>query len=408
MIFKKTAAAVLLLLLALLPAFSDENVAENDLEISIAFIGPADPLYSWWGHVAIIVDNINTGAAKYYDYGNFSFEQDSFVRNFIMGRLYFLKMGSSPDRQLRYSAFLNRDVTIYKLNTSSENAYKLYKFLENDILPENRVYLYDHFYDNCATRIRDMMDILTDGEFSTTYNTVSDKTLRTQLRRFTYSYPFMDWLLNFAIGGTIDIPATEYEGMFLPHELERGIASMTLHDSSGSPVPFAKEKIIYNRAEGRPEIPDYPPQRWLYGLAVGLALALPAWLLRRGSSRRKLKRNSLAAFSAVLSLALAVPGILLFFMAFFTNHTFTYRDMNLLFVNPFLFVTFIISLRLLVRPKASLRSLYCCWKVTLAGAVLSIILKLVPFLRQNNWETLMLILPVAIVLSGIGQRDVTT
>ncbi|HAK46864.1 MAG TPA: hypothetical protein DCO79_13225 [Spirochaeta sp.] len=399
MIIKKLIFCILLTA-ATIPVLSAEESAENDrfaenLEVSLAIIGPADALYSWWGHVAIIIENTENGAARYYDYGNFSFDQDSFVQNFVMGRLYFLKMASNPDRQLKYNAYLNRDVTVYQLNVSPEDKLALLQFLENDILPENRIYLYDHFYDNCATRIRDLMDIITGDEFSRTYKIVSDKTLRMQLRRFTYSRPFMDWLLNFAMKGSIDQPATEYDGMFLPLELERGVSSMMITDKSGERIPFVKDIEVINRAEGRTVTADYPPPRWPFGLAVGIVLGAAAWFL---------KRKGLAVYSMLLSFILAVPGTLLFFMACFTDHSFTYWNTNLLFVNPFLFITFAFSIRLLINKEIPLRTVQLCWTITGAGVVLSIILKLIPFFRQANWETIIIVLLPSVVMSSLIPR----
>jgi hypothetical protein len=409
MTIKNCTAVLTLLLLMILPAFTDSNddrvqninESADNMEISLVFIGPADALYSWWGHVALVVTNTQTGRSRYYDYGNFSFEQDSFVQNFVMGRLYFLKMGSEPERQIRYSVYLNRDVTVYKLNVSHEREIELYKFLENDILPENRVYLYDHFYDNCSTRIRDMMDILTEGEFSKTYNVLSDKTLRTQLRRFIYNHPLMDWLLNFAMNGSVDRGVTEFDGMYLPLELERGITKMMIQDEKGQLIPFVREIDIVNKAVNRSEVKAYPPPQWPYGLAIGAVLAIFSRLLIIKSEKKLIKQKGLGAFSAILSFIFAVPGTVLFFMAFFTDHSFAYWNMNLLFVNPFLFVTFVMSLRLIFSNKELLPTLRRCWTITAAGGLLSIILKIIPICRQDNWETILLVILPAAVLSGL-------
>ena len=396
----------LLLILLILISAAAPLFAETDLlEVKIAFIGPADAVYSWWGHVAFIIENTASGAAKYYDYGNFSFDQDSFVRNFIMGRLYFLKMASNPDRQLKYNAYLNRDVTIYTLDISLDKKLALYRFLENDIRPENRIYLYDHFYDNCATRIRDEMDLITDGQFSAAYDVPSDRTLRMQLRRSSYSHPFMDWLLNFALYGDVDKPITELTGMYLPIELQSGVARLMLEDQDGNTRPFVKNVEIYNRAEGRAEVKDYPPPRWPYGLAVGMILAAAAWLFSRNSNVTATGRKAAAVFSAALSLTLAVPGSLLFFMAFFTDHYYTYWNANLLFVNPFLLVTLVFSIRLLLNRPGALTALRRCWFVTSAGAVISVLIKIIPLCRQDDWETVLLVLPEAAVITLMPSRS---
>ena len=400
MTFKKIFSIILFVFLTFSPAFSEsytksELESAKQLEIRLAVIGAADPLYSWWGHIAFIIENTETGAAKFYDYGNFSFEQDSFLRNFIMGRMYYLKMASSPERQLKYNAYLNRDITVYTLNVKNADKLDLLQLLENDILPENRVYLYNLFLDNCSTRIRDRMDVITDNSFSKKYMVTSDKTLRVQLRRFLYSNIPMDLLLNFALSGMTDKPVTEYDGMFLPSELARGVENMTVTDADGNKVPFVKNKLIYHESEGRPEVPDYPPPNWQYGLLAGIILGLAALLLK-GRAR--------TIYSLILSLLLALLGTLLFFMAFFTDHNYTHWNVNLLFINPLLFVTFALSIRSLKKKVKSVKAVNICWSITVLGALLSVIIKLIPACRQNNWQTLFIVLPAAVIFSGLYTR----
>ena len=368
-----------------------EEFAEN-LEVSMVVIGAADALYSWWGHVAWIVENTETGASRAYDYGNFSFEQEAFLKNFIMGQMDYLKMASDPERMLRNNVFLNRTITLYTLNAAPLDRLRLLELLENDIRPENRTYRYNLFWDNCSTRIRDRMDILTDSQFSKKYMVPSDKTLRMQLRRFLYSNVFMDWLLNFALSGVTDRTATEWDGMFLPEELGRAVETMMVRDANGNMVPFVSGKTIYNTAVGRPEVADYPPPNWYYGAIAGFVLAALAFLL---------KGKGETVFSLVFSFIFAVFGSLLFFMSVFTDHNYSYWNMNLLLVNPFMFVIFAFSIRQLVKKSASMRLLRIFWMVIVVGCLLSIILKIVPFFRQDNWETLLLVLLPAIVMSGI-------
>ncbi|MBI9107481.1 MAG: DUF4105 domain-containing protein [Spirochaetales bacterium] len=377
---------------------------ESQWDVSIAFIGPADPLYSWWGHVAIIIEDKNTGDARYYDYGNFSFDEDSFINNFTMGRLYFLKKVTRPDPQLRYSAFLNRDVTLYKLNIPEDRKIEMIRFLENDVKPANCIYLYDHFYDNCSTRIRDILNTASGGELAKAAASYSGKTLRQQLRRFTRGSRFMDWLLNFSMKGNVDKPATVWESMFLPKELEAGISTLMVKDENGQEIPFVEGKKIYNQAKGRPEIPDMPPARWPLGFIVGAILAALGGLMLSKAADRTAVRRLFGLFSSLISLPLGLAGSLLLFMACFTDHNFTYWNMNLLFINPVMLVTLVFSLRLLFSRRATLKSVNRCWMITAAGAVLAIILKIIPFCRQDNWTSILLVLLPAMVFSGLLVR----
>jgi hypothetical protein len=390
----------LLIILLTAVAFS-AHAEESRWDVSAAFIGPADPIYSWWGHVAIIVEDRSSGAARYYDYGNFSFDQDSFINNFAMGRLYFLKMVSNPDPQLRYSSYLNRDVTIYKLNIPENRKLEMIRYLENDVKPENRIYLYDHFYDNCSTRIRDILNTASGGELARAGAADSGKTIRQQLRRFTYSSPAVDWLLNFAMKGNVDKPASRWESMFLPNALEDGIATLMISDETGGKAPFVSTKKIYNQAEGRTAIPELPPTRFPIGLIAGALLAALGYILLRAAEKKTAARRAFAVLSSLLSLIFGLAGTLLLFMAIFTDHTFTYWNQNLLFINPFLLVTLVLSIRLIFSKKARIKSVNICWMITAAGAAFSIILKVIPFCRQDNLTSILLLLLPAVVFSGL-------
>ncbi len=393
MTIKKSTSIIIFLILTLCPLISESYNAESPaekLEVKIAVIGAADPLYSWWGHVGFIIENTESGAARYYDYGNFSFEQDSFLKNFIMGKMDYMKIASDPELQLKYNSYLNRNITLYTLNAKDSDVLELYKLLENDILPENMYYRYNLFFDNCATRIRDRIDILTDGEFSPKYKSLPSKTLREQIRRSLYSNIAADWLLNFALSGVTDREATEWDGMFLPIELGKNLETMTVLNSKGERIPFVKNKEIINIAKGRAEILDAPPPNWYFGLIAGLLIAAASFFLK-GPYRTVL--------SLIISLIFALLGTLLFFMAFFTDHNYTYGNMNLFFINPFLFVTFGFSIRKLSQKSVKTNGLRICWMITSAGAVMSIILKIIPACRQDNWESILLLLPVAIIFS---------
>ena len=399
----------LILVTFLLPAAFFQVQAEGSRwDISVAFIGPADPIYSWWGHAAIIVEDNITGESGYYDYGNFSFDQDSFANNFIMGRLYFLKMVTNPAPQLRYAAFLNRDVTLYNLNIPDDRKAEIVSLLKNDVRPENRVYLYDHFYDNCSTRIRDVLDAASGGALSEAGKAPSGSTLRRQARRFTYFNPLIDWLFNFAMKGNIDSPASIWDTMFLPANLEKAVATLMITDEDGTKVPFASNKTILSRAEKRPVIPETPRPRWYFGLAAGILLAAVIFLMKRKFTKSPggsvAAGRGIGAVSAALTLVLGTAGTLLFFMACFTDHSFAYWNMNLLFINPFLLVTFGVSIRLLIRGDRGMKSLELCWTLTAAGILLSVLLKIIPFCRQDNWNSLLLMLPPALALGGFLRK----
>ena len=120
----------------------------QDLVVRLVTIEPSDPLYTWWGHSALIVEDGRLGVSRFYNYGLFSFEQERFVQNFAMGRLWFVVGASDTERELAYYRYLGRTIRIQTLNLLPGKRLEMARFLENNILPRNRTYLYDHYNDN--------------------------------------------------------------------------------------------------------------------------------------------------------------------------------------------------------------------------------------------------------------------
>ncbi len=400
MTIKKT----LVLFFSLLISAQAFAASQDNLKVSLVFNGPADELYSWWGHVAIVIEDISNGHARYYDYGNFSFDQDSFVRNFVMGRLYFLKAASSPGGQYRYGMMLNRDITRYELNLSREQASALRDFLEEEIKPDNRVYLYDHFYDNCSTRIRDAIDMVLDGELHAASLDKSEYTIREDFRRFTTGSPYMDWLLNFAINGSIDREILVWDEMYLPAELEKNIKTLVITDSKGESVPLVASREVLNEAQGRVEIPEHAGAAWPLGLLSGIMGAVISAALLLAGRRNNLFNRLFGVFSAMLSLALALTGSLLLFMALFTDHAFSYWNQNLIFINPFLFVTLIQSIRVAAGKKSAYISLRRCWSFTAACTIIALLLKIIPAIYQDNITSIIFMILPAVTISALMSR----
>ena len=57
---------------------------------------------------------------------------------------------------LDYYKRQNRSIKEQVLNFNFNENYRLYNYLLNNYKPQNRYYLYDFFYDNCATKIKDV------------------------------------------------------------------------------------------------------------------------------------------------------------------------------------------------------------------------------------------------------------
>jgi hypothetical protein len=405
--FRILSLLFLLLLAAAFPLGAQmpwPNGDKDDITIRVSVMGPGDELYFWWGHIALIIEDRAAEERKLYDYGLFSFENEKFFVNFAFGRLLYSCGVSRAEPSIAEYILSNRDVTFYTLDLPRETKERVREFAELNVRPENRNYFYHHFRDNCATRIRDIIDLATGGQFSEAFLEEPGRfTLRQHVRRHTWFNPLMDWFLSFAMGQDIDVPTTVWQEMFLPAEIGRRIEDFRYRDIYGQERSLVKSVDVVYRSENRPLPLDAPRRQWPQALLLSLGLAvflrlLTAWREKPGA------RVLLGLGQAFLGFFFGVAGVLTFFMSFFTNHDYTYHNINLLFVNPLLLAAFPLGLLYAFPPdpfRGNFRGflLKALWSYVAAGGVLSMVLMVTPRFWQRNEPTLALILPVAAALS---------
>ena len=129
----------------------------SHLRITLLTCSPGTELYSTFGHSALRVMDSVTFTDKVYNYGTFDFNPD-FYPKFIRGKLlYYLSVETYPDFVYGYQQE-ERSIKEQELNLSGEEKLKLNAALQLNASGSNKFYKYDFLFDNCATRIRDIVD----------------------------------------------------------------------------------------------------------------------------------------------------------------------------------------------------------------------------------------------------------
>ena len=403
--FRRVLACVLLGA-ALICTLSAQARPGEDITIKIAVCGPGDELYYWWGHIALVIEDARSGQSRFYDYGLFSFDNENFFLNFAFGRLMYSCGASSAANNIASYVKTNRDVVLYTLDIPPENREKVRQFAEENILPWNRDYLYHHFWDNCSTRIRDIVDIATDGQFRQRFGSEPGRyTLRQHVRRHTWFSPAIDWALCFLMGQGIDTPITVWDEMFLPSEVGRHISDFEYTAGFGGSRRLVAGVETVNLAHGRPAVLEVPRLQWPRELVFSLVLAgLLSLLFYLQSIHPARGQVLLGICHSLFGLVFGGAGLLLIFMSFFTSHDYTYHNTNLLFCNPLLLAAFPLGIRYAasatynrrLRAELTLRLL---WLLVVLGIFASMLIKLSPRFWQQNLTDQMLMLPVALLLA---------
>ncbi|MDX1906695.1 MAG: DUF4105 domain-containing protein [Bacteroidia bacterium] len=318
-----------LLLLLHLPYTSQGYIKLSDrAEISLLTIAPGDELYSAFGHSGLRVFDPEQGLDTVYNYGTFDFGDVSewvFYLNFVKGKLNYRLDNESFRRFERVYHYYRRTYTMQQLDLTPAQCQRVYDFLVHNNLPENRVYAYDFFYDNCATRIRDLLVY------------VLGDTLRLDQPTAKGSYSFREMLnlyltdrhwagagINLALGMRVDHPVTHAEQMFHPDYLAQQLGKAQIL-RNGTYRPLVKEQRELYR--GVPAQPDkLPHPLWIWSAIAVVAVFFS--LIHFSKARPRYIGDGILFVLAGLS------GLILLLLWVATSHKPTAYNLNIAWLLP--------------------------------------------------------------------------
>jgi len=386
----------LFLAISYLHLFAEEPWATDqsqgkDLTIQLVTFGPGDIITTYFGHTAIIVKDIRLNYSRLYNFGLFSIEKD-FLINFAKGRLIFYAgRARVANSLLRYSKE-NRDVIVQTLNLHPEKKLNIAKKLAWWVRPENNSYLYHHYLNNCSTIPRDILNEASDGKLYDTTKRPSQLTFRDFTKVYTSHKPFLMLLLMFLMNDSIDKPIAEWDGMFLPYELQDKINRVVVKNTTERESPIVAEEKFYFRAE-RKSIPEQVPSLTMFLLSVGIGIGILSLLISYFYIKNiRYFRTLFALYNILAGLVLGILGAALFLMSMFTDHVVTYHNENLFLANPLTLFLGMASMVWMLRKSSYSNILLTGWGVMAISSVLLLILKLFPpFDQYNAWEVALII-----------------
>lgn len=358
----------------------------DDLQVSLLTCSSGDELYSTFGHSALRFHGMIDGKMRdeVYNYGTFEFgstfsEEMNFYVKFAQGQLdYKLSEQNFPYFQYEY-VVTNRGIVEQILDLDPNQKEALYQFMVNNVKPENCYYRYDFFFDNCSTRIRDVLvkvlgdDLVIHPDMALIENKT---TFRDMIQRYLNDMPWSDFGIDIALGLPCDKEISPGEEMFLPEFLMSDMDRATI---DGRPLVKTKNTLLEHE-EAMDKNSEITPSQLLWGLFVlTVLIALFSYFAKK-------KLN--AYFNAIFIIT-GLLGLLVFFLWFMTDHSTTKNNLNILWLVP---------LNLLV-PLFGKRS----WMKKYLKAYLFI---LIVILASFNWfpqafESAFIPLILTILVSGI-------
>jgi len=295
-------------------------------EISLITCGPGDELYSAFGHSAIRVQDPAHGDIV-FNYGTFSFGQPNFYLRFAQGRLLYRLSIESFEGFHTFYMEENRSVIEQKLNLTLAQRQHLFELLMENYAPENREYPYHFFYDNCSSRIRDIVQKALNGkiDFKTTPigNEPSFRDM-TDVYLYNGNQYWGDFGIDLCLGLPTDNIASPWHQMFLPDYLMSYFGGAEIQTDS-LPVPLVKETIVIYPVENRVFAkPLVTPAQVTWAIFIFI---FAITIIRK-------KPIAFGWFDYILFGLIGLLGVGFALLWFATDHTDTKYNFNLLWALP--------------------------------------------------------------------------
>jgi hypothetical protein len=241
------------------------------LEVELLTMGPGRAIVTRFGHSALRVTQACGGTDRVFNFGTFDVRVKRPTLEFLAGTLDFWLDASSWERFREQFRAEGRRLIAQRLELTPSQATRLVGRLEWLARPANRRYRYVLFGANCATRIRDELDAVLEGQLRRQLGRVKWKPFRHYARRATRDqqlvYLGLDVLLSRA-----DRQHTLWEAGADPELLMVGLGRARIRDPANLDRPLVRSTRIVLPGPGFE--PSSAVSPWVYVLALGFLLSL--------------------------------------------------------------------------------------------------------------------------------------
>ena len=302
-------------------SFGQQKQLSLQAEISILTVGPGKSLNDAFGHSAFRIKDLGKGIDYVFGYGEYDFDAPFFYLKFTRGQLNYLLNKTTFNKFYRTYKYYNRSIDEQILNLTQTEKQKLYDYLINNYKPENRRYLYEFFFDNCATKIKDVTNISVNNNL--TFNTpkgFNDATFRTLIYSKVNKNTWGSFGIDIALGAVIDRQATPEQHMFLPQNIYRFFKSATIKSSN---KPLVKKTHNLYKEKAAPQISHF------LSSPIFILSILSVFIIFITYNNYKNKRRSIWLDIFLFTIT-GLVGIVILLLWFATDHTGTHQNYNLL------------------------------------------------------------------------------
>ena len=322
-----TFLGIILMILPLKAAAQDSLLtnAMDSVEVSLLTCSPHEEIYSLYGHTALRWHDLRTQEDLAFNWGVFNFKKPYFVLRFVFG-LTDYELGAVPMKYfMEEYRQVGSSVTEQILNLTAEEKRNLYLALVKNLQPENRIYRYNYFYDNCSTRPRDIIEQSTNGKVEYTEREGFTPSYRDMVRVCTRNHPWATFGNDILLGVRADLATDRRQQEFLPDHLLYDFDRAQIY-TDGEYRPLVKERRTIVPAGVQVIEPDFlfTPSECAYALLLlSLVILFIEWR----------KKTTFRVWDTLLMTVQGLVGSVLFVMLF-SQHPTTSTNLQLLLFNP--------------------------------------------------------------------------
>ncbi len=327
---KQLLLATVIIMMAAFVVVPAQAQTENDsIELSLLTCTPNQRIYGLYGHTALRLHDLKTGEDWAFNYGVFNFKTSFFVLKFLFG-LTDYELAVMPMEYFRQEYIrMKCRVTEQVLNLDGEEKQRMIAALEENYLPQNRVYRYNYFYDNCTTRARDMIERNVNGRVDYGKDDSKDNnghSYREMVHSYTAQHPWAALGNDLCLGFKADKPTSWREQQFLPERLMKDLDKAQFVSPDGKVRPAVAATRIVTEGGKQTVEKEFPLS------PTGCALVLLTITLLVCAIELK-KRKVMRIYDALLMLAQGISGIIITALLF-SEHPTTSTNLQILLLNP--------------------------------------------------------------------------
>lgn len=301
------------------------HARQDSIQFSLLTCAPGTEIYELFGHTALRYQNFSRRLDVVFNYGMFSFNTPNFVFRFVKGETDY-QLGVMPYSYFK-EEYAVRGSSVYQqvLNLSSSEKQRLLHLLEENYLPENRMYRYNYFYDNCTTRARDQIEKCIEG--TVVYpDSFPNRTFRSIVHEFTVGFAWSELGIDLCLGAEADESIDKRRQMFAPFYMKAYASSAYILGEKGEKRPLIlREEQIVDAEPMRGNSPFCSPM-WCAILLLAVSVGL-GWLQWR-------RRCVYWGWELFIFGLQGVAGCIVAFLFFFSVHPTVGSNWLLALFNP--------------------------------------------------------------------------